>query len=90
MQLPTMYDVVPTIVKPATIMTRGGEHESMAVWAGSYAELCTQKAVDVFVSHWWGHEFSDFIKALEHCATGPGVAPDMKGIERHIELLIYM
>lgn len=71
MQLPTMYDVVPTIVKPATAMTRGCvSHEWMAFWAGSYAELCTQKAVDVFVSHWWGHEFADFIKALEHSAAG--------------------
>lgn len=56
-QLPTMYDVVPMIIKPATANTQG-----------SYAELFTQKAVDVFVSHWWGHEFSEFVKALEHAA----------------------
>ena len=36
---------------------------------GSYSELFTQKAVDVFVSHWWGHEFSEFVKALEHAAS---------------------
>ena len=36
---------------------------------GSYAELFTQKPVDVFVSHWWGHEFSEFVKALEHAAS---------------------
>ena len=36
---------------------------------GSYAELFTQKAVDVFVSHWWGHEFSEFVKALEHAVS---------------------
>eukprot|EP00435_Cladocopium_sp_Y103_P038670 s979_g10.t1 len=57
MQLPTMYDVVPMIIKPATANTKG-----------SYAELFTQKAVDVFVSHWWGHEFSEFVRALEHAA----------------------
>ncbi|CAJ1440574.1 unnamed protein product, partial [Effrenium voratum] len=57
MMTPSMYDVVPTIVKPATASTRG-----------SYAELFSQKPVDVFVSHWWGHEFSEFLAALEHAA----------------------
>lgn len=37
--------------------------------AGSYAELFSQKAVDVFVSHWWGHEFKEFVMALEHAAA---------------------
>lgn len=58
MQRPTMYDIVPAIIKPATKHTQG-----------SYVELFTQKAVDVFVSHWWGGEFVDFVESLASSAA---------------------
>ena len=45
------------------------ERKAAGAAGGSYAELFTQKAVDVFVSHWWGHEFSEFVKALEHAVS---------------------
>ncbi|CAE7287923.1 ANK1 [Symbiodinium sp. CCMP2592] len=58
MQRPTMYDIVPAIIKPATKHTQG-----------SYVELFTQKAVDVFVSHWWGGEFVEFVASLASSAA---------------------
>jgi len=61
MQRPTMYDVVSRIVKPATKDTQG-----------SYAELFPQQEVQVFVSHWWGEEFLNFVAALEHAAKELG------------------
>eukprot|EP00930_Biecheleria_cincta_P084173 TRINITY_DN73661_c0_g1_i1.p1 TRINITY_DN73661_c0_g1~~TRINITY_DN73661_c0_g1_i1.p1 ORF type:complete len:724 (-),score=137.75 TRINITY_DN73661_c0_g1_i1:67-2238(-) len=52
-QRPTMYEVVPHIIKPRTKSRRC-----------SYAELLEAMAPQVFVSHWWGEEFVNFVQAL--------------------------
>lgn len=57
-QRPTMYDLVPQIIKPRTKSRRC-----------SYSELLEAMAAHVFVSHWWGEEFVNFVQALNRYAT---------------------
>merc|ERR1740117_1062818 len=56
-QMPTMYEVAPTLIESATRPRQC-----------SFSELGPPHTVDYFVSHWWGEEFAKFIRALEHFA----------------------
>jgi len=53
----TMYDIVSHIIKPSTLQTNC-----------SFAELGPPQALQFFVSHWWGEEFTCFMQSLRHFA----------------------
>eukprot|EP00658_Telonema_sp_P-2_P078623 TRINITY_DN7408_c0_g1_i1.p1 TRINITY_DN7408_c0_g1~~TRINITY_DN7408_c0_g1_i1.p1 ORF type:complete len:157 (+),score=22.69 TRINITY_DN7408_c0_g1_i1:219-689(+) len=56
----TMYDVVNQLTKRATTTRKC-----------SFSELGLARAVEYFVSHWWGEESLNFVAALERvCQDG--------------------